>query len=73
MNNPELLVPIVAIVGFFLAAMVCTIAGCVAGVRSRRHIEESRREIAAYVAEGTMTADDAERLLKTGRRPGCQS
>lgn len=32
--------------------------------------ERTRRELAAYVAEGTMTADEAERLLKAGE-PSC--
>ncbi len=32
-----------------------------------RALEESRRELAAYVAEGSMTPDDAEKLLKAGR------
>ena len=31
-----------------------------------RDREESRREIAAYVAEGSMTAEDAARLLNAG-------
>lgn len=30
--------------------------------------ERARREIAAYVAEGTMNASDAERLLKPGKK-----
>jgi hypothetical protein len=72
-NQPEVLVPVVAIGGFFLAAIVCTIVGCIAGVRSRRHIEDSRRELAAYVAEGTVSVDDAERLLNAGGRPGLRS
>jgi len=29
--------------------------------------ERSRREIAAYIAEGSMTPDQGERLLKAGR------
>jgi hypothetical protein len=38
--------------------------------------EESRREIAAYVAEGSMTPEDAERLIAAGgkaesRKGGC--
>lgn len=28
--------------------------------------EQSRREIAAYVAEGSMTADEGERLIRAG-------
>ncbi len=30
--------------------------------------EETRRELAAYVAEGSMTTDEAERLLAVGTK-----
>ena len=36
-------------------------------VISHRETEETKREIAAYVAEGTMSADDAERILTSGK------
>ena len=31
------------------------------------NVEKSRREIAAYIAEGSMTPEDGERLLKAGK------
>lgn len=31
--------------------------------------ERSRREIAAYIAEGSMTPEQGERLLKAAREP----
>ena len=31
--------------------------------------ERSRREIAAYIAEGSMSADQGERLMRAGDRP----
>tara|TARA_E500000318_G_scaffold17776_5_gene18272 strand:- start:23555 stop:23800 length:246 start_codon:yes stop_codon:yes gene_type:complete len=31
------------------------------------NVEKSRREIAAYIAEGSMTPDDGERLLSAGK------
>lgn len=31
------------------------------------NMEKSRRDIAAYIAEGSMTPEDGERLLKAGR------
>lgn len=46
-----------------------TISKVAENVRKTRQTatrEESRREIAAYVAEGSMTTDDAERLLAAG-------
>ena len=31
------------------------------------NVEKSRREIAAYIAEGSMTPEDGERLLSAGK------
>jgi hypothetical protein len=36
---------------------------------SIRERERSRREIAAYIAEGSMTAEDGARLLAAGEAP----
>jgi hypothetical protein len=33
--------------------------------------ERTRREIAAFIAEGSMTPEQGERLLTSGRRRGC--
>jgi hypothetical protein len=32
--------------------------------------ERTRREIAAYVAEGAMTPEEGERLMAAGEKPG---
>ncbi len=50
-----IVIALVAIVFSFVRAMVLGTAR-----------ERSRREIAAYVAEGTMTAEEGERLIKAG-------
>lgn len=34
--------------------------------------ERTRREIAAYVAEGSITPEHAERLMKAGRSTSCE-
>lgn len=57
------MVPIVAIVCTFVMICIVTVAESVRKASDRKHIEESRREIAAYVAEGTISPDDAERLI----------
>ncbi len=62
------LVAIVAIAFGSILAMVIAGKGIeawrkVSEVRAR---EESRREVAAYVAEGTITPEDAERILRAG-------
>jgi uncharacterized protein YggU (UPF0235/DUF167 family) len=63
-NGNENLIPIIAIVCGIMVAIVAIVSGCVSSTKKLRQREETRREIAAYVAEGSMTADDAERLLK---------
>jgi hypothetical protein len=62
--NLEPLIPIVAIVGGLGIAALAIIGGLIKSNSQRRQFEESRREIAAYVAEGSMTPEEGERLLK---------
>ena len=49
--------------GAFLTAIVSVIAGVIQNILKTRSRERTRQEVAAYVAEGTMTADEGERLL----------
>lgn len=65
------LIPLVAIVGgLSLGALFIVFMGVASFVEQRRKAadtrerEESRREIAAYVAEGSITSEDASRLLQ---------
>lgn len=44
--------------------VVITVIKSVVTVSTTASRERSRREIAAYIAEGTMTPDQGERLLK---------
>jgi hypothetical protein len=60
-------VAIVAIGGGLLVAIVAIIAGSIRRVYQTKEREQSRREVAAYVAEGSMTAEEGERLIKAGR------
>jgi hypothetical protein len=66
-NQPELLIPILAIVlGCSIAAI--SIVGCtIKNVCKSNQLERSRREIAAYIAEGSMTPEEGERLMKAGK------
>ena len=61
------LIPLVAITGGLLVGVIAIVAGTINSISSRKQREESRREIAAYVAEGSMTPEDAERILKAGK------
>ena len=51
-------IPIIAIVGGTLKLILV-----------ERGQQRTRQEIAAYVAEGSMTADEGERLLRAGTAP----
>lgn len=71
--NDNLLVPLVAMAGGFIIAIVAILAGVVKTVTRTRAQEASRREIAAYIAEGSMTPEDGAALLAAGpaQRRGC--
>ncbi|MCC6285899.1 MAG: hypothetical protein IT439_11485 [Phycisphaerales bacterium] len=68
----EIGIPELAIVG----GVAITLFGIVFGTwKSRaqaREFEASRREIAAYVAEGSISPDDAERILKASPSEQCR-
>jgi len=64
-NDVVDIIPIVAIVGGISVALVSIICGTIRRSAESKAREESRREIAAYVAEGSITADDAFKLLTT--------
>ena len=40
--------------------------GTISSSQNRKEREKTKRELAAYVAEGSMTPADAERILKAG-------
>jgi len=61
--NPIELIPIVSIAGGFAIAALAIVGGMMRSSSKRRQFEQSRREIAAYVAEGSMTPEEGERLL----------
>ena len=63
----EALIPFVAVGGGLLEAIVAIVFGTISGVAKRKSFEESRREIAAYLAEGSMTPQEAEVLLMIGK------
>jgi hypothetical protein len=67
------LIPVIAIVGGITVALVAIVFGTVKSMLDTRAREATKREIAAYVAEGSISPDDAERLIKADspRPPGC--
>lgn len=66
---PDELIPLVAIVGGVTIALVGIISSNITGAAKSKAREQTRREVAAYVAEGSMTPEEAERILKAGRNP----
>jgi hypothetical protein len=63
-------IPIIAIAGGLMIAALAIITGTITSITKTKAREESRREIAAYVAEGSMTPDDAQRIIEAGM-PAC--
>jgi hypothetical protein len=61
-----LLIAVISVVGGLIIGWVAVLGG----LRNAREAERTRREVAAYVAEGSMTAEDAAKLL--GTRPGAK-
>ncbi len=62
-----MVIPLVAIVLGCGTGMVAIIATAITRMTASRHREQTRREIAAYVAEGTISPQDAVAMLNAGR------
>jgi hypothetical protein len=68
------LIPILAIAGGISVAIISIVVGGIRGVFETRSREASRREIAAFIAEGAMTPEQGEKLMAAGpskKRSGC--
>jgi hypothetical protein len=57
------LIPIIAIGGGIGIAIISIILSAIRRSLQTKYREQSRREIAAYVAEGSMSADDGAKLI----------
>jgi hypothetical protein len=69
-SDMEALIPLVAITGGVTVALVAIISSAITKTFQTRAREESRREIAAYVAEGTISPEDATKMLNAGSIAG---
>ncbi|TVQ31894.1 MAG: hypothetical protein EA376_07865 [Phycisphaeraceae bacterium] len=60
---------------FFLVigaiAIVAILGGILESILRTRAQERSRREIAAYIAEGSITPEQGERLMKSTPKKSC--
>lgn len=57
----------IAMIGGFTLGMIALVGSFITKIVSVRSRERTKREIAAYVAEGTMTPEDGERLIRAER------
>ena len=64
--SAEEVIPGIAVGGAFIVAIIAIIAGTIQKTLINKQREQSRREIAAYVAEGSMTPDDGAKLIAAG-------
>ncbi|MBO6512632.1 MAG: hypothetical protein JJ974_01535 [Phycisphaerales bacterium] len=62
----NLIIVIVFGVGGILGVMGI-VFGTISSTANRKEREKTKRELAAYVAEGSMTPQDAERILQADR------
>ena len=60
------IIPIIAIVTGCSVGVIAIICGTISGVAKSRASEATKREIAAYVAEGSIDPDKAIAMLKAG-------
>ena len=59
-------IPVLAIVMGCSTGIIAIICGSISGVYKARSREETKRELAAYVAEGTIDPDKAIAMLQAG-------
>ncbi len=63
----------ITILGGMGIAVIAIVGGYISRTVRARAFEASRREISAYVAEGSISAEDAAKLLAVGGKPDGQS
>ena len=62
--------PTVMFLLIFSIPIIAIAGGILKSILADRGVQRTRQEIAAYVAEGSMTAEEGERLLKAGPPKG---
>ncbi len=72
-ENVELLIPIIAIGGGSVVAIIAIIFVSIHRITIHNERQKTLREIAAYIAEGSMTPEQGEKLLAstTQKNSGC--
>lgn len=67
LTDRDTLTPLLIFAGVIIVVLIRSAAGVVATVSRER----TRREIAAFIAEGSMTPEQGEKLMKAGERKSC--
>ena len=65
-SSEEPIIVAIVVGGSFVVATIAIVAGTIQKTLINKQREQSRREIAAYVAEGSMTPDDGAKLIAAG-------
>lgn len=70
------ILPIIAVAGGLAFAFFISIAGMIQSYARTQQRERTKREVAAYIAEGSMTPDEGERIIRAGndqdaKKGGC--
>ncbi len=69
-EEPGIIIGLIAVCGLILIGLPAVVLGIYASMKNTKEREQSRRELAAYVAEGTMKPEEAERLLSAAQPEG---
>jgi len=64
------MIPIIAIGGAFAVAITVVVFNTIARICRSRDVERSRREISAYIAEGSISPDEGEQMMNAGPKIG---
>jgi len=65
--DEALLIPIISIAGAIIAGVCIIVSHAIRSIMMNRSQEQTKRELAAYVAEGVMDAQTAIALANAGK------
>jgi hypothetical protein len=66
--NEDILIPVFAILMGSIIAIIAMITTAMRGIAVSKAREQTKRELAAYVAEGTLDPDKAVAMINAGRQ-----
>ncbi len=73
-QNAREMIPVIAIAGGLILAVVGMISSAAYKMSRLKETERTKREISAYVAEGSISPEEGERLMQAaGHRPSAKT